>query len=465
MFRWACRALRWLSRRDVMTGLAIDLWPRWLRILLVGIIAAVVIGSGWFTYRYFAKPVFLKVAAGSADGEALLLTSAISARLTASGAHVRLKVVDAGTSAKASEMLAGGKADLAVVRGDTAGLSDARSVLLLTHGVVLILVPPNVDADGLGDLRNMTIGVIGGTVNRPTIEALKQVYQFDHAKVRFQDVAIRDGAAALSSGQVHALLAVVPLTEKYLAKVRQFFQQSGAKGSAPKLIEIESAGAVANVAQYYESYDIPKGTLRGAPPVPSDDLTSLRVSFFLVANKSVDADAITDLTQSLVDVRRDLLSQYPILAQAGAPSTDADALIPIHPGAATYYGGNQQSFLDKYDDKLYYGTLLLGSLISVIVAAWRFAGSGTASKSMLEPLYELGNEIKSARSEAELDEIEKRIDDILKGELARNAKGEGTDGAEMAALGLAAQRLQHLMSHRRTALRRTPANKEVADVR
>jgi hypothetical protein len=206
---------------------------------------------------------------------------------------------------------------------------------------------------------------------------------------------------------------------------------------------------VANVAQYYESYDIPKGTLRGAPPIPSDDLTSLRTSFFLVANKSVDADAITDLTQSLVDVRRDLLSQYPLLAQAGAPSTDADALIPIHPGAATYYNGNQQSFLDKYDDKLYYASLLLGSLISVIVAAWRFARSGTGPKSMLEPLYELGNEIRSAGSEAELDDIERRIDSILKGELARNASGEDADRADMAALGLAAQRLHHLMSHRR----------------
>lgn len=93
----------------------------------------------------------------------------------------------------------------------------------------------------------------------------------------------------------------------------------GAKADAPKLIEIESASAVANVTRYYESYDVPKGTLRGAPPIPADDLTSLRVSFFLVANKSVDADTITDLTQSLVDVRTDLLSQYPLLAQVGAP--------------------------------------------------------------------------------------------------------------------------------------------------
>lgn len=447
-----------------MTSLPVHLWPRWLRVMIVGIVTAVLIGSGWFGYRYFAKSVFLIVAVGSADGEALLLTSAIAARLTASGAHVRLKVVDAGTSAKAAEMLAGGKADLALVRGDTSGLSDARSVLLLTHGVVLIIAPSAVSVDSLGDLRNTTIGVIGGAINRPTVEALKQVYPFDRTNVRFEDLTIGQGASALSSGRVHALLIVAPLTEKYLARIRQFFQQSGAKGSAPKLIEIDSAGAVANVAQYYESYDIPKGTLRGAPPVPSDDLTSLRVAFYLVANKSVSADTITDLTQELVDVRRDLLSQYPILAQAGAPSTDADALIPVHPGAATYYNGNQQSFLDKYDDKLYYVSLLIGSLISVILAAWRFAGSGSAAKSMLQPLYELGNEIKGAKSEAELDEIEKRIDDILKAELARNASGSGADGAEMAALGLAAQRLQYLMSHHRTLLRKTPATREVAEI-
>jgi hypothetical protein len=145
-----------------------------------------------------------------------------------------------------------------------------------------------------------------------------------------------------------------------------------------------------------------------------------------------------------------------VLAQAAAPSTDADALIPIHPGAATYYNGNQQSFLDKYDDKLYYASLLLGSLISVILAAWRFAQSGVGSKSMLEPLYALGNEIRSARSEAELDETERRIDDILKKELARNASGDGADGNEMAALGLAAQRLHHLMQQQRTVLRGAP---------
>ncbi|WP_431014876.1 hypothetical protein [Bradyrhizobium pachyrhizi] len=140
---------------------------------VVGIATVAVISGGWLAYRYFAKPVYLTVAAGSLDGEALSLISAISARLAASNAHTRLKVIDSLTSGGASQLLASRKADLAVVRGDTGGLADARSVLLLTHGVVLIMAPSTVSADSLGDLRDTTIGVVGGPVNRPTVDALK----------------------------------------------------------------------------------------------------------------------------------------------------------------------------------------------------------------------------------------------------------------------------------------------------
>jgi hypothetical protein len=41
---------------------------------------------------------------------------------------------------------------------------------------------------------------------------------------------------------------------------------------------------------------------------------------------------------------------------------------------------------------------------------------------------------------------------MLKGELARSANGDDTDSTDMAALSLAAHRLQYLMSHRRTLL-------------
>ena len=83
----------------------------------------------------------------------------------------------------------------------------------------------------------------------------------------------------------------------------------------------------------------PKGTLRGAPPVPEDDLTTLRTSLYLVAQKKLGTDLVTSLTQTIMSARRDLLREQPIFAQITAPSTDADAYLPLHPGAAAVYNG------------------------------------------------------------------------------------------------------------------------------
>ena len=123
-------------------------------------------------------------------------------------------------------MLSAHKTDLAVVRGDTGGLEDARSVLLLTRGVVLLLAPSTVGGDSLGELRNTTIGVIGGAINRPTVDALKQVYPFDRAKIGFQDVAIAGcrGRAVVRDRFMRCLRSF-PLPRKYLAKAQTILSE------------------------------------------------------------------------------------------------------------------------------------------------------------------------------------------------------------------------------------------------
>ena len=93
--------------------------------------------------------------------------------------------------------------------------------------------------------------------------------------------------------------------------------------------------------------DIPKGTLRGSPPNPEDDVTTLKVSFYLVAKKSLDNDMIAGFTQALTSARRDLVGEFPILAQVKAPDTDAGAYLPVHPGAAEFYNGTQQVCVPK----------------------------------------------------------------------------------------------------------------------
>jgi protein gp37 len=58
---------------------------------------------------------------------------------------------------------------------------------------------------------------------------------------------------------------------------------------------------------------------------------------------------------------------------------------------------------------------------------------------------------RSARNEEDLEKIEQEIDNILKAELKKYAKGE-SQALDAAALGLAAQRLEHLINYRRNRI-------------
>ncbi|WP_224741717.1 TAXI family TRAP transporter solute-binding subunit [Bradyrhizobium sp. 2S1] len=423
--------------------------PLWLRFVLIagGVILAA--GAGLFGYRYYTRPVTLTVAVGSIDGEAAKAMSTIASRLVTINAPVRLTVIDTGTALAAAKTFASGKADLAVVRGDVGDLSQAQAVVVVSHVVALVIAPPGSSIEDMAGLKGHSVGVISAETNSKLVDVLSNEYGLVRAKV-FKDVALADARRALQSKEISALLVVIPLSQKYLSLVRGFFQQ-GPK-TLPVLISIGSAGAIAEADRAYESFDVPKGTLRGAPPVPDDDLTTLRTALYLVANKKLGSDLVTSLTQTIMNVRRDLMVEQPIFAQIAAPSTDADAYLALHPGAAAFYNGTQQSFMDEYGNWIYLTPMILGGMATVLAAAWKFLGIGPfANDGPLDALYALVRRIRSADSEAELGTIEDEIDDILRAQRAKAAAGDES-AVDAATLNVAAHRLENLIHDRRQIL-------------
>jgi TRAP transporter TAXI family solute receptor len=428
--------------------------PLWLRFVLLAGVIGLATGASLLAYRYFTHPVTLSVAVGSVDGEAARAMSAIASRLVSTNAPVRLKVIDTGTALAAANTFSAGKADLAVVRGDIGDLSQAQAVVIVSHVVVLVVAPPGSAIDSMDKLKGRRVGVISGDANSRIVDVLSKEYGLDRDKV-FKDVALPDARRAIQSKEVAALLIAIPLAEKYLSLLRDIFQQ-GPKAS-PVLIPIESAGAIAQAQRAYESFDVPKGTLRGSPPVPEDDLTTLRTSLYLVANKKLGADLITSLTQTIMQVRRELLAEQPIFAQITAPSTDADAWLPLHPGAAAFYNGTQQSWMDEYGNWIYLTPMALGGAATVLAAAWKFLGivPPGPGDGPLDTLYALGRRIRKADGEAELSDIEQEIDDILREQRAKSAAGD-ENAVDDATLNVVAQRLESLIHYRRTVLAMRP---------
>jgi len=425
--------------------------PRWLRIVLVLSLVILAAGAGLFGYRYITQPTTLTIATGSLDGDLPRIISAMAQRMASANAPIRLKVVEKATASEAAKEFAAGNVDLVIARADLVDLSIARAVLAVTHGVVLIVVPPGSPIEGMDDLRGKMVGVISADTNRQVIAAITKEYALDSAKVSFKNLTPADVPQAFQTKQIQALLVVLPLSEKYIAMLRDIFPRN-AKASLG-LVPIESAGAIEEVSPPFKSYELPKGTLRGSPPVPDDDLTTLRVPYFLVANKNLSDDTVTALTKAMMEARRDLVGEFPLLAQVMAPSTDKDAYVPIHPGAAAFFDGDEKTIFDKYGDQFFYGSMLLGTLMSVLAAIWKFMtrDMGKPDERPSIRLYALVGKINEAKSESELSAIEQEIDGILKVELENCSSGK-IDSGEMSAISLASQRLQYLMAQRRLTL-------------
>jgi TRAP-type uncharacterized transport system substrate-binding protein len=389
---------------------------------------------------------------GSFDGEATKIASIIAGRLDAAKSPVRVNVVPTDNVLDSARMFAAGKTDLAIVRADVGDLSQARSVVLVNKSALMILAPGTA-LTGIEKLRGHTVSVVGGEVNQRIVDALKKEYDLAD-KVTFRNIAPADTPRAIQSKEAGAFLVVAPLDEKYLSLVRRFFR--GSHDSFPTLIPVESAGAIADVDGAYESFEIPQGTLRGNPPVPDADLTTLRVGSYLVANKKLDPDIITTLTQALINVRNDLVRDQPLLAGLAAPDTDPDAYIPVHPGAAAFYNGTQQSFMDKWSNWIYLTPMVLGALASMFAAGWRFLGieRPLSEEAVMKTLFALPRRIREVTTDAELTDIESEVDAALDAEMASAIRSENAQ--DISALVSMANRLEDAIHRRRLLLAATP---------
>jgi hypothetical protein len=156
-----------------------------------------------------------------------------------------------------------------------------------------------------------------------------------------------------------------------------------------------------------------------------------------------------------MQVRRELLAEQPIFAQITLPGTDADAWLPLHPGAAAFDNGTEQSWMDQYGNWIYLTPMALGGAATVLAAAWKFLGivPPPPGDGPLDSLYALGRRIRKSATETELSDIEEEIDDILREQRAKSAAGD-ENAVDDATLNVVAQRLETLIHYRRTVLAR-----------
>ena len=202
----------------------------------------------------------------------------------------------------------------------SATCSQARTVALTAHGVVMIVAPPGSTITSIAKLRDHTVGVVGGEINHGVVEVLKKEYDLGRANVVFKDIAPADARRAMQTKEVSALLLVMPLTDKYLSFVKGLFREGPNSSAGPDTDRFRRRDRRCQGAVRKLRYSQGHAARRAAGSGRRRHHPAGRRIIWSRTGISIPT-VVAELTKKVMSVRRDLVGEQPLLAGIAAPDT------------------------------------------------------------------------------------------------------------------------------------------------
>lgn len=430
-----------------------------LRRILAVLCLSGLVGLAGFAWRYVTQPAVLTIAVGPAGFDDAELAASLAQALGATRASVRLSIETTSGQQESLKRLKSHKAQLAIIRNEGDAPDNARAVALLHNDPVIVMAPKSANISEFYQLANKTIGLVAapgaatapGGVYKTLMDQLRIHYQSKFATVDISPVAA-DIAAALSAGKFDALLFVAPTTRSAaIAHNKALVRKMTGKSLA--FVSINDAEAIAAAAPVYEEGEVDEGAFGGKPLSPAENITTLLVATYLVADQNVRPQTITELTRFIFNNRPRLVADAPVAALIKAASTDKDATLAVHEGAKVFYDGEEQTLFDQYGDWLYAGPVVLGALYSLLLPLGRMLGFGSTEKpQLLESLRGTIEKIRNASTIEQLDAIGAAVDVAVERVSTQTAAGKNEENG-IGAISLVLSHIDVLLREKRAALK------------
>ncbi|MGX5735438.1 TAXI family TRAP transporter solute-binding subunit [Bosea thiooxidans] len=413
-------------------------------IALGGLVAA--------TSYYLNQPRTLRLAVGPLGSEDARLAAAFVQGLNRDKASVRLRLVLTEGSADSARKIDAGEADLAILRPDIATPSTADTVLVTRRSYPFFITTKESAIGRIADLRGHKVGVVRAPSGNITL--LKRVlaqYEVREEEVEIVGLGPDEVVSASKEKRIDAFFAINAIGSRTSNDgVRRL---RSAWGEDPVLIPIREADALAAHHRAIEAGEIVRGALGGDPPRPAESLQTISITSRLFASQSLDDNLVGDLTKDILGLRLTLAAELPAIQALETPSTDKDAPLPVHSGAAAYIDGEQETFFDRYGDWFYISAMALSALGTGGAALLSRESANRRRRAMsgLDELLQLLAVIRSSEDEAELARLGREADLILTRVLGDYAKGD-LDTAALAAYRIAIDQVGRAVAERQRAL-------------
>ena len=418
------------------------------------------IGMATFSIYLYQRPTLLRVAV-IRDSEDQRLFAEAAKGFVRDKDTIRFRLVPVNDASATSAALEAGEADLAVVRSDIAMPPSGQSLLIMRRSAAVLLAPPGSPYTSVSDLSGKKVGVLRGAAqgvgggNLRLLDTILAQYDIASNNVERISLSLTDVPAAIESKSVDAVMVVgVPSSGIVAETVASI---TLASGGTPVFIPIAEAKAIEQRSPSFESIEVVRGAFGGAPPKPPAAFETLGVSIRLVARASLKDAVAGDVTRLMLNAKSSLAARLPGANRIEAPPTDKDATLPVHPGAAAYIDGEEETFFDKYSDFLYLGAMLISVLGSGLAAlASRMNSRQHAEmEALLARLLDIHKRVRAAASPEDVHSLEEEADEVMASALGQSST-QTLDGHRVNALSLALHQVRLAIDDRRKKVESSP---------
>jgi len=399
----------------------------------------------------------LTFAVGEANSDEARFAARLATVLKNNSSRFQIRIVNNPDSAKAVAQFDRKQADLAILRTDGKVPSRARALAILEHDLVLLLGPGSKKIKSLAELKNKKVAVLAA--NETSLAFVRNLLDLSEGSDAAAKVQMAPQGATLdkllSPGGYGAVVAIVHASKAVRDKA---YGQTAKRGSFT-LNAIAEAEVLARRVPGVSAETLSAGMLSSRPEIPDDDLDTVGLEWLLVVQSRMSQTTAGDLARIVYENKSELGLDDGFASRIEPASTDKDAFVMAHRGAADYINDDTKSFMDRYSDMLYLGAVALSVIGSIFAAIYAKITRIAPEKAgeLATAILDIGERVEHAHSLDQLECLQDEFERILRGAVVGLRDGTiSTHGLDTFKLGY--QFVRDEIGMRREYLRRHAAD-------
>jgi TRAP-type uncharacterized transport system substrate-binding protein len=407
------------------------------QLLLFAVLTLILtIATVWGGRIWLRHSETLTFAVGDANGPEARFANKLAAVLKSTNSRLQLKIAANADGTRALAQFDRRAADLAVLRTDAKVPPRARTIAILEHDVLLLIGPGNKKIKSLAELKKKKIAVFAeGDNSAAFVRNVLEIPENTEAGSRVQMAPPNATLDKLfTSGGFGAVIVIAHMSK--IVKDKSYEQNARRGGFTLNAIDETKALARKNPGLSEET--LTAGTLSSSPEIPDDDLETIGLEWHLVVQSRMSTSTAGELARAIYENKAALALEDGFASRIEPASTDKDAFIVAHQGAAEYINDDTKSFMDRYSDVMYLGAAALSVIGSIFAAIYTNLTRVAPEKAsqLATAILDIGERIEHASSLDALEALQDELETILRGAVIGLRDGTiSTDGLDTFKLG------------------------------